>query len=65
MQPTLAESSLVHGRLGADQVPGAHIHPMANMPFLLILLEDLALLTNTLCSQDGLCIERGMPPVHT
>lgn len=44
MQPNLAESSLVHGRLGAGQMAGSHIHPMANRPFLLILLEDLFLL---------------------
>lgn len=64
MQPTLAESSLVH-YTGSGQVAGAHIHLMANKLFPLILLEDLVLLTKTLCSHGGSCIVRGLLPVQT
>lgn len=41
MQPTLAGSSLVHGKLGAGQMEGSRIHPMASRPFLLRVSEDI------------------------
>lgn len=51
MQPYVAELSLVHGRLGAGQMAGLHIHPVVNRPFLLVLLEDLSLSANSIHSR--------------
>lgn len=42
MQPTLAESSLVHGRSGSGQMAGLHTHLIFNRLHLLISLEDLS-----------------------